>query len=116
MILRRMLLRQGILTYLPLRTAVITNRRTGRQLTAPQIRPWTRSFASEVDRIETSLDNSLKQTHSIESQAQNLTSEPIAHISNETHRTLNPASDEMVERYLKLQKASLFFRSVLESH
>lgn len=55
------------------------------KLTRVLARSWTRSLASEVDRIEASLNNQLKETHSIEAQVQSTTSVSIPRINDESH-------------------------------
>ncbi|MCJ1373006.1 37S ribosomal protein, mitochondrial [Loxospora ochrophaea] len=83
-----------------LRKAII---RQSRRLALHSTKPWTRSFASEVDGIETSLDHSLDETHSIESLLQNQTSREIPRINNATHGTTKLLSDSVVYDYLSLE-------------
>ena len=69
-------------------------------------RSWSRSLATEVDALEASVENSLKETHSIESLIQNHTSNPIPRIDQRTHRTFDYKTDETVRRHLVVKHQS----------
>ncbi|KAI4204289.1 MAG: hypothetical protein LQ350_001269 [Teloschistes chrysophthalmus] len=83
--------------------------RHGRRLATPSLPPLSRPFASTTDdisNIQTSLDRSLQQTHSLEALMQNMTAEPIPPIDNETHAT-PPAYTEyqqVADSYSALQR------------
>ncbi|KAL6721009.1 hypothetical protein ACLMJK_000109 [Lecanora helva] len=68
--------------------------------TLPQL-SWTRSLATEVDTetIEQSLDNSLRETHSIESQIQEKTIQIVPQIDARTHATQSLEQDGTAETY-----------------
>lgn len=67
----------------------ITNFCTGRRIATTPTRSWTRSLATEVDieSIESSLDNSLRETKSIEQEVQYRTEELVPQIDDQTHST-----------------------------
>lgn len=100
MIIRQLLSRQGVLitSFVPA-IVLLTIARVGRALATTPIRTWTRSLASEVDAIEASLQNSLKETHSIEALIQNETSEYIAPIDDETHAPVDYDPDSVSYNY-----------------
>ncbi|MCJ1285786.1 37S ribosomal protein, mitochondrial [Xylographa opegraphella] len=66
-------------------------------------RSWSRSLATEVDTIEASVENSLKETHSIESLIQDHTSNPVPRIDHRTHRTFDPKINETVRKHLVIK-------------
>ncbi|KAL8923278.1 MAG: hypothetical protein Q9208_004678 [Pyrenodesmia sp. 3 TL-2023] len=72
--------------------------RQGRRIASRPAHPWRRSFAStfDIEGIESSLDSSLKETHSIESLLQNETSSLVPHIENTTHATPSISSNRQV--------------------
>lgn len=74
-------------------------RRQGGRLGSAPAKLCIRSFASEVDAIEASLDNSLKETHSIESLLEKKTSDFVPHIDDKTHATFDLESDSVVQRH-----------------
>lgn len=84
MIIRQLLLRQG--------------RRT---LTAQPVRSFQRFLSSEVDSIEASLQNSPKETHSIEAYINSASSSPVSPIDSDTHATAetDPVSDSVAKHY-----------------
>jgi len=78
--------------------------RQGRRVVTRPARSWTRALASEVDSIESSVHNSLKKIHSIESLIQNETSTPIAPIDDETGAAVDFESDEVTRNYQALKR------------
>ena len=76
----------------------------GRRFATTPIRTWTRTLASEVDAIEASLKNSLKETHSIEALVQNETSEYIAPIDDETHAPIDYDADSVAHNYHEMKR------------
>lgn len=73
------------------------------KITSVLARSWTRSLATEVDRIEASLNNQLKETHSIEAQVQSTSSVTIPRIDHETHAA-NHFDPVSVARNHRVQK------------
>lgn len=71
----------------------------GRRFATTPFRTWTRSLASEVDAIEASLQNSLKETHSIEALIQNETTGYIAPIDDDTHAPVDYDVDSVSYNY-----------------
>ena len=69
-------------------------------------RLWSRSLATEVDTVEASVENSLKETHSIESLIQDHTTNPVPQINRRTHRTFDYKTDETVRRHLVIKHQS----------
>ncbi|KAL9595671.1 MAG: hypothetical protein Q9219_006304 [cf. Caloplaca sp. 3 TL-2023] len=71
--------------------------------------PLLRSFAStvegDIERAEASLDNSLKETHSVESMLQNESSDIVPQIDNTTHSTQStPPASQVAESYYSIQR------------
>ena len=54
--------------------------------------------------LERSLNNSLQETHSIESQLQDRSPEPIPNVDDASHHTLDQYSRDAIERYYSLQR------------
>ena len=79
----------------------------GRPLCTPPTRNWCRSFATEIDTLEASVENSLKETHSIEALLQRESTEYVPKINNETHQTFNLDSDASVRRYNAIKHQSI---------
>ena len=72
---------------------------------------WRRSLATEVDRIETSLDNQLKQTHSIEANIQSQTSTIIPRIDDETHASQHfDSRAEIYNHEIRQNQSTSFLR------
>ena len=73
----------------------------GRRIATAPAKSWTRPLATEVDvdSIENSVDNSLRETKSIESQIQKETVKLVPQIDARTHSTLNLLNDGTAERY-----------------
>ena len=71
----------------------------GRRLGSAPIKLCIRSYASEVDAIQASLDNSLKETHSIESLLERETTDFVPHIDDKTHATFDLESDSVARRH-----------------
>ncbi|KAA6408855.1 MAG: ribosomal S2 [Lasallia pustulata] len=78
--------------------------RQGRRFATTPIRTWTRTLASEVDAIEASLENSLKETHSIEALLQNETTKYIAPIDDETHGPIDYDVDSVAFNYHEMKR------------
>lgn len=80
--------------------------RQGRRIATIPARPWTRCLATEVDleSIESSLDNSLRETKSIESEIQKQTDQLVPQIDSQTHTSLNLLKDGTAQEYNKLQR------------
>ncbi|MCJ1394737.1 37S ribosomal protein, mitochondrial [Xylographa bjoerkii] len=85
MIIRRSLLRQGRLI----------------QRGFPISR--SRSLATEVDTVEASVENSLKETHSIESLIQDHTTNAIPRIDDRTHRRFDYKTEATVRKHLAVK-------------
>ncbi|MCJ1414535.1 37S ribosomal protein, mitochondrial [Xylographa parallela] len=66
----------------------------------------TGSLTTEVDTLEASVENSLKETHSIESLIQDHTLSPIPRINDKTHRTFDYKKDETVRKHLVIKHQS----------
>ncbi|MCJ1398686.1 37S ribosomal protein, mitochondrial [Xylographa trunciseda] len=77
--------------------------RQGRLLQRGSPRSWSRSLATEVDTLEASVENSLKETHSIESLIQDHTSIPIPRIDDSTHRTFDYKTDATVRKHVAIK-------------
>lgn len=77
----------------------------GRFLRNATPRSWSkfRSFVTEIDALETSVENSLKETHSIESSLQKHTTDPVPRVDNKTHRTFDYNSDATVQKHLAIK-------------
>ena len=107
MIIRNAFIRQGMLSQYTSIKFVLTIFLGCRIATIPA-RPWTRCLASEVDieSIESSLDNALKETKSIESEIQKYTDKLVPQIDNETHASINLRTDGTARGYNKLQRHS----------
>ena len=106
MIVRNTFLRQGmnLIAYIEsLLTAF-----SGCRIATIPARQWTRCLATEVDleSIESSLDNSLKETKSIESEIQKQTDQLVPQIDSQTHASLNLLKDGTAQEYNKLQRHS----------
>lgn len=80
----------------------------GRRIATKPTRSWTRSLATEVDidtlpsstdSIEASLENSLRETKSIESQIENETVQYVPQIDNRSHAAQNLLEDGTAERF-----------------
>ena len=87
---------------------IITDVNLGRRVAINTTRPWTRSLATEVDinsspaavdSIEASLDNSLRETKSIESQVEDETVQYVPQIDNRSHAAQNLLKDGTAEKY-----------------
>lgn len=107
MIIRNALIRQGTSIQIHLYEFVLTVSQGRRTATTPA-RSWTRCLATEVDikSIESSLDNALKETKSIESEIQKHTDKLVPQIDNETHASVNLREDGTAQGYNKLQRHS----------
>ena len=107
MIVRNTFLRQGTLSPIAYIESLLTTF-PGRRIATIPARPWTRCLATEVDleSIESSLDNSLKETKSIESEIQKQTNKLVPQIDSETHASVNPLKDGTAQEYKKLQRHS----------
>ena len=75
----------------------------GRLLRQTSFKSWSRYLATEVDTLEASLENSLKETHSIESLIQNITSSLVPRVNDKIHRTFDYNTDATVRRHLALK-------------
>lgn len=80
----------------------------GRRIATIPARSWTRSLATEVDidtlqsstnAIEASLDNSLRETKSIESEVEKETVQYVPQIDSRSHTARNLLMDGTAERY-----------------
>ena len=89
-------------------TSLIADCDIGRYVGNIPTRSWTRSLATEVDvdtlqsatdSIEASLDNSLRETKSIESEVENETVQYVPQIDSRTHAAKNLLKDGTVQRY-----------------
>ncbi|MCJ1471706.1 37S ribosomal protein, mitochondrial [Lambiella insularis] len=77
--------------------------RQGGALRRVTLKSWSRPFATELDTLETSVENSLKETHSIEALLQNHTATHIPRIDDETHRTFDYKFDAIVRKHLAIK-------------
>ena len=84
----------------------------GRRVTIGPTRSWTRSLATEADidtiqsttdSIEASLDNSLRETKSIESEIEDETVQYVPQIDSRTHTAQNLRKDGTAKRYSQHQ-------------
>ena len=83
------------------------------KLTAVLARSWTRSLATEVDRIEASLNNQLKETHSIEAQVQSTTSVSIPRINHESHAANHFDPVSAARNHMVQKRTSELFHNLL---
>lgn len=99
MIIRRAMIRQGTVKSQSLCSSITDF--AGRRFAAPPLRSWTRSLATEVDLedVESSLDNSLRQTQSLESQIQEKTIQVVPQIDARTHASQNLVTDGTPQTY-----------------
>ena len=107
MIIRNSLIRQGTSTQnisIEFELTVFP----GCRIATTPARSWTRRLATEVDveSIESSLDNALKETKSIESEIQKHTDRLVPQIDNETHASVNLREDGTAQGYNMLQRHS----------
>ncbi len=88
--------------------SIITNFILGRRIATVPTRSWLRSLATEVDidslqsstdSIESSLENSLRQTKSIESELEHETVQYVPQIDSRSHTAQNLLKDGTAERY-----------------
>ncbi|KAK5239384.1 hypothetical protein LTR16_012007, partial [Cryomyces antarcticus] len=63
-----------------------------RALAKPPARTWKRLLASQADSIEASLQNSLKETHSIEAVINSQALHPVQPIDDVSHATAETRS------------------------
>ena len=114
MIIRNIFLRQGTLSPIAYKKSLLTKFPGHRIATSPP-RQWTRCLATEVDleSIESSLDNSLKETKSIESEIQKQTNKLVPQIDSETHASLNLLKDGTAQEYTQLQRHSTGALSII---
>ena len=87
----------------------------GRRFATTPVRTWTRTLASEVDAIEASLQNSLKETHSIEALIQKESSEYIAPIDDETHAPVDYDADSVAYNYHEMKRIRARFTYIPSS-
>ena len=78
-----------------LERVISTNTNRGRYLQLKPFKPRARCFASAVDNIEASLQNQLKETHSIESLIQKESSEAVPQINDQRHTTVDPLNEKI---------------------
>ncbi|KAF2400097.1 ribosomal protein S2 [Trichodelitschia bisporula] len=78
--------------------------RQGRRSLAPQWRSARRWMSSEVDSISSSMQNSLNETHSIESMLNSLPGERVQPIDDETHQTADTENIGTVFAEFKRQR------------
>lgn len=95
-------------------TDLFTKNLPGRRIATTPPKPWTRSLATEVDLedVESSLDNSLRETRSIESQIQEKSIQIVPQIDARTHATQNlvdDGTDEAYEQHLERRRIYLPF-------
>jgi len=67
----------------------------GRIFRALPQKQWRRSLASEADAINASLQNQLKETHSIESALQAHLERPVPQIDDQSHTSKDPLKQEV---------------------
>jgi hypothetical protein len=60
-------------------------------------------MATEVERLEGAIQNSLKETHSIESQLQDHSFEAIPQADDTTHKTQDPWDQSVVIRHRSIE-------------
>ena len=106
MIIRRSFLGHGKSPSDTFYTSVFNIISVGRLIFSPA-RNWCRSFATEIDTLEASIENSLKETHSIESLLQQGNTEYLPKIDDETHRTFNLNHDATVQKFDAIKHQSM---------
>lgn len=84
--------------------AYIANLFVGRRATSFPAKPWSRCLATAVDTIEASLENSLKETHSIESMLQGQSQFPVPRIRDSTHSTIDYAERAVRKTYHSIRR------------
>lgn len=108
MIIRRAVIRQGEKDH-SWSSGVFAYETIGRRIAIPFSRSWTRPLATEVDiasieSIESSLDNSLRETKSIEQEIEYKTGESVPQIDSSTHSTHQLAQYGSPQEYNKHRK------------
>lgn len=123
MIIRKAFIRQGVYTHNDLRASF--NGFSGRRLVTTPTKSWTRSLATQIDlesversinSIESSLEHSLRETKSIESDVQNDAATVVPQINNHTHSTQNLLKDGTAQAYqhFRRQRALSFFLNIVQ--
>ena len=107
MIVRKAFIRHGLFESIQM-VIHIADLNIGRQIATTPVRSWTRSLATEVDidtlqsspeSIEASLENSLLETKSIESEIEKDSAQVVPHIDSHSHTAQDLLADGTAQQF-----------------